>query len=377
MTRKLVGFGALTLAVMLTVDSVQGGSGSWGGCGAPCYAPAVQIAYVDQVVMAYRPVWKQRQVPTTVYRVVTNEVEETINTTVLEQKVTPEKRKQTIYRPMTREVPYKYVVQVPYVEQQKVKQPYYNTVTKEVPYKYVVQVPYTAQEKVKERYYNTVTKQVPYKYNVQVPVVTQEKRVVTEYVCVPQEVVSNVTVYRRIPVPVVDCCGCCRMTCQTVTEVVPVRSVVMQRVAQNREIMVNVCNYRTEERAGAYTTYETVAAEREVVVNVCRYRNEERAGSYTTYETVAAEREVVVNVCRYRNEERVANRIECYTVTEEQEYMVNVVSYVSVPRSYKVKRLVCNTVAEQVVYTQSYCEMEAYPTTVRVPVPVPCCSPCH
>jgi len=349
MTRKLVGLGALTLAVMLTVDSVQGGCGSWGGYGAPCYAPCVQVAYVEQVVTAYRPVWKQRQVPSTVYRVVTNEVEETVNTTVLEQKVTPEKRKQTVYRPMTKEVPYKYTVQVPYTAQEKVKERYYNTVAREVPYKYTVQVPYTAQEKVKERYYNTVAKQVPYKYNVQVPVVTQEKRVITEYTCVPQEVVSNVTVCRRIPVPVVDCCGCCRTICQTVTEVVPVRSVVMQSVAQNREIMVNVCNYRTEERAGAYTVYETVPAEREVVVNVCRYRNEER----------------------------VANRIECYTATEEQEVVVNVVSYVSVPRSYKVKRLVCNTVAEQVVVSQGYCEMEAYQTTVRVPVPVPCGAPCH
>jgi len=55
MTRKLVGLGALTLAVMLTVDSVQGGCGSWGGYGAPCYAPCVQVAYVEQVVTAYPP----------------------------------------------------------------------------------------------------------------------------------------------------------------------------------------------------------------------------------------------------------------------------------------------------------------------------------
>jgi len=272
------------------------------------------MTYVDQVVTAYRPVWQERDVKGVVNKVVTREVEEVVNYISYEQKVTPEKRKEVVYKQVVREVPYKYTVQVPYM----------------------------AQEKGKQTVYNCVATQVPYKYTVQIPVVTQEKRTITEYVCVPTEVVQNVTVCHRVPVQVVDCCGCCRTVCQTVTEVRPVKTVVMNRVAQNRDVMVNVCNYRTEERQAAYTKYDTVATEQEVVYNVCKYRNEERA----------------------------AVRHECSTVAEEREVVVNLVSCVQVSKPTKVKRLVYETVQEAVVYKERYCVQEAYQTTVRVPVPV-------
>jgi hypothetical protein len=220
-------------------------------------------------------------------------------------------------------------------------------------------------------YYETVTRQVPYKVNVAVPVVTPVKRMETYYVCVPEEVTRQVPVCRRVPYECVDpCTGCAYTAWRTVTETKTVHGVVNKRVPQTREVTVNVCSYRHEERTVMRTVCESVPRTRQVTVNVCHFENREQTGTRTLCETVPRTREVTVNVCHYETRERTATRNVCETVPHTREVTLSVVSFKPVERTGTRKRHVYETVQETVQVPETYCVMVPYTKTVRVPVHV-------
>ncbi|HXG13397.1 MAG TPA: hypothetical protein VNK04_26805 [Gemmataceae bacterium] len=84
---------------------------------------------------------------------------------------------------------------------------------------------------------------------VMIPVWTPEKR--TIYVCryVPREVEREVISCRMVPVTCTDpCTGCTYTSCRPEYVTHRVKCVVMEAVPEQREITVNVCSYRPEQR---------------------------------------------------------------------------------------------------------------------------------
>ncbi len=197
-------------------------------CGAPVSCcepqPCAGPAYIEKTVTAYRPVYKQKTVPTEIRKIVSKVVEEPFKYTEMVAEVTPQKRTET--------------------------------------------------------YYTQQMKEVPYKYTVMVPVVTPEKRTINYFTCVPEKVTKEVPVCRVVPVKVVDpCSGCCYTVCKRVTEMQTVTCTVMKPVPQTREVTINVCSYKAEEKTGTRQVCETVPQTREVTVNVCNYKPVERTGT--------------------------------------------------------------------------------------------------
>src|SRR5437870_8984010 len=142
-------------------------------CGAPC-APACAPQYVERTVTCYRPEYRTREVPVTVYKLVPHEEKFTYIECVPVTR--PEKRTETFCTTVTKQVPFTYTVCVPVSKPEKRVETYCTTVTKQVPYTYTVCVPVTRPEKRVETYCTTVTKQVPYTYTVCVPVTPTETR---------------------------------------------------------------------------------------------------------------------------------------------------------------------------------------------------------
>src|SRR4051794_1042569 len=158
-----------------------------------------------------------------------------------------------------------------------------------------------------------------------------------------------VPVCRMVPCQVCDpCTGCCHTVCHPVTEMQAVCRTVMQTVPVQREVTVNVCTYHNEVRHATRLVCENVARTREVTVNVYSTKTQKRESHYTAYECVARTREVTANVVSYKPVARQGHR--------------TVVHY--------------ETVMETVNTTEYYCEMVAYPTTVRVPVYASGCGGC-
>jgi hypothetical protein len=312
--KKSMGACALVVSLVLAIPSAHGS-----GWGSSC-APTACVTYVDQVVTAYRPVYKEVLVQGTANELVSRVVE----------------------------TPYKYTEMVAVTTPTKQVQTFYTQVAKQVPYTYTETVPVVTPTKQVQTFYTQVAKQVPYTYNVTVPVVTPTKQVQTFYTPVATEVVVNVPVCTMVPCQAVDACGHCYTTCKPVTTMQPVKKVVYQNVPQQREVMVNVCTYTTVQKQGSYTVCELVPQQREVMVNVCSYNTVQKQGSYTV----------------------------CELVPQQREVMVNVVSYQPTERTGVSRSVVCDVVQKQVTYKQVTCEMAPYQYTVKVPVCAPAAPVC-
>jgi hypothetical protein len=84
---------------------------------------------------------------------------------------------------------------------------------------------------------------------VMVPVITPQQR--TIYICkyIPREVEREVTCCRMVPVCVTDpCTACTYTTCKPEYYTQKVRTCVMEAAHEARQVTVNVCSYRPEER---------------------------------------------------------------------------------------------------------------------------------
>src|SRR5262249_2692255 len=101
----------------------------------------------------------------------------------------------------------------------------------------------------------TVTRVIPHVVvenrtcTVMVPFFTPQTR--TIYVCryVPREIEREVVSCRMVPVCCTDpCTGCSYTSCKPEYVTHRVKSCVMEAVPEQREITVNVCSYRPEER---------------------------------------------------------------------------------------------------------------------------------
>ena len=123
--------------------------------------PTVETApeRVERTVTCYRPEFRTREVPVTVYKCVPREEKYTYTETVPVTKA--EKRTCTYYTTVTKEVPYAYQEKVAIMKPETRTQTFYATVTKEVPYNYSVCVPVSKPEKRAQTFYTTVTKEVP------------------------------------------------------------------------------------------------------------------------------------------------------------------------------------------------------------------------
>jgi hypothetical protein len=256
----------MVLALLIATSAVEGHGGRRGGCGGGgggyggdygygggC---ATAVTWVEQEVLVWRAITKEREVKGVAREVVSKEVEEKVKWNEYQNVVTPEKRK----------------VQVCKIE----------------------------------------TKEVEYKYTYLQPVITPEKRKVMEYTCQPVEEVRAVPVCRMVPVVVTDCCGCQHTVCQRVVEMQNVKVTTMKPVGVEKEVMVNICNYKSVDAVGKRVVATPVMVEEEITINVCR------------------------------------------TVT--------------VPKEAMVKRLEYSTVEKPVTYKERYCEYVQVKEKVRVPV---------
>ncbi|MBY0525385.1 MAG: hypothetical protein K2R98_18400 [Gemmataceae bacterium] len=260
---------------------------------------ACPIGWTEKTVTAYRVECKTRVVPVTANRVVQKVVEE----------------------------PYQYTELVPVTVAEKRAVTTYQCVTKQVPFTYTVQVPVVVPEKRIATTYQCVAREVPFTYSVKVPVVIPEKRTITTFVSVPEEICKQVEVRKLAWVSIEDpCTGCSKKKLKHVSYSKPVKTVVWHKVPQTKEVIVNVCSYRFEERTGTKLVHEKVARAQEITVNVCSYKPEERTGSRTVVEKVPVTQEITVHVAKCQ----------------------------AVQRTGTVRRIVCETVPETIDVTQSY-----------------------
>ncbi len=252
--------------LLLPAATVEGHGCRSHGC-APACAPACEtpcnVTWVEQERTGWRCETRTRVVPTQVTRMVAETVSENVKRVEMVQVVTPKTYTQT--------------------------------------------------------YCTYVTKQVPYTCTVNVPVWTPKTITETVWKCVPEKVTIQVPVCTMVPCQVTDACtGCCYTSCKPVTVLQPRETVVWKRVPETREVTINVCSWRAEERQGVRTVCEMVPQTREVTVNV----------------------------------------VTCQPVE----------------KWVTVNRVVCRPVTETVNVTQCYTEMVPYKYTVKVAVP--CAAPC-
>jgi hypothetical protein len=84
---------------------------------------------------------------------------------------------------------------------------------------------------------------------VMVPEMKQEKRIINVCRSVPREIERVVTCCKMVPVTCTDpCSGCCYTVCKPEYYTTKVKQIVCDLVTEQKEIVVNVCNYRPEER---------------------------------------------------------------------------------------------------------------------------------
>src|SRR5262249_5905189 len=131
-------------------------------------------------------------------------------------------------------------------------------VPREEKFTYAVMVPVTKQENRKVTTYQRVSREVEYQYTVLVPRPYQEKRVVNYCEYETKIVKQTVPVCRTVCVPVVDECGNCCYTRQTVTENVEVARCVRTPIYKTREVMVNLMKCETEARVGKRCVVDVV-----------------------------------------------------------------------------------------------------------------------
>jgi hypothetical protein len=119
---------------------------------------------------------------------------------------------------------------------------------------------------------------VPHECNIQVPHYTDEQRTVTCYEHQTREVPCDITVCRRVPVCVQDCCGCSHTCWQTVQEVQHVTRCVHECVPVQKTITVHVCNYTTEKKTWTTqcTTYTCEYSDVKRTVKVCHLEAQQR-----------------------------------------------------------------------------------------------------
>jgi hypothetical protein len=287
-------------------------------CGAPAVVAPAPVKYVAQTVTKYKQEIIEKDVVSTVHKLV------------------------------QREEKFKYTVNVPVTVAEKRLVTYCKIVQKEVPYTYNVCVPVVTPEKRLVTYCKIVEKQVPYTYTVMVPSTVQKTVKQTFYHCVPEVVTHTVPVCSIVRVPVVDACGCCTYVCQRVTEMKTVSCTVMKQVATVKDVVINEVICTPVKKDGVKIVCEPVTYQQEVTVNVCTYKMEAKTGVRMVCEPVTYQQEVTVNVCSYKTEERVGTRI------------------------------VCDTVAEKVTHKVKYCVSTPYTEVIQVPVhetSVSCCAP--
>jgi hypothetical protein len=217
-------------------------------------------------------------------------------------------------------------------------------VTEKLERSYQICVPTTEVRKVKQ--------------TIATPVVTQEKRTATYVVnkCVPEVQMRTVTCYQRqmVTMPCCNPCGGTVSVCQTVpvTTQVPVTVNRMVSETVTRDYLVNVVNYKTEEREVDVTVYGTKMETRKEMVDV------------SSYKPVTEKVKVQVGSPK--------STVEKYDVTvwyneiETRKEMVDVVEYKTVTE--KVKRPVTRWTTVTEVVTET--------VPVRVCVPLPPCVPC-
>jgi hypothetical protein len=352
------------------------------GCSTPCdtgVGPCVSgPAYVQQTVTCYQAVTKTRTVETKVRKMVTKEVEEAFTYIELVPVVTPEQRTETVYKMVTKQVPFKYTELQQVTEPVKQTVTSYKVVTRQVPYKYTLMQQVVEPVKKQVTVYQTTTKQVPYKYTVMQQVVEPVTRTVTTYQCVPKQVMDTVTSCHMVASFAIDpCTGCCIRVCTPCVTTQQVCRTIMERIPVTREVTENVCRYVPVEKEGVRTVCEAVPSVQEVTVNVCRLVPVEKEGVRTVCESVPETQEVVVNVVRCVPVEKEGSRTICETVPELREFTVNVTTYNKVEKQGTRKRIVCEWVEEVVPVTETYCEMVPYTTTVNVPCVPSYAPPCY
>lgn len=281
------------------------------------------LGWEEKTVTEYRKECKTRLVP----KVVTKSVAKTI------------------------EEPYKYTELVPVTVAEKRNVTEHQCVTKEVPYTYSVKVPVVTAEKRTITTYECVAKKIPYTYTVKVPVQVTEKRSVTEWITVEEKVCKEKPVHRLAKVEIVDpCTGCSRTALKFVTETKFKESVKKHKVPQTKEVLVNVCTHKTEERTGEKVVYEKVAVPKEITVNVHSCKTEQRTGVKRVQEKVPVTKEITVNVTKCQPVERTGVK----------------------------KRVICENVQETIQVAEKYVELVPVVKTLKVPVyGKPACSSCQ
>lgn len=237
------------------------------------------------------------------------------------------------------DTPYKYTVCVPVMKKEKVK--VCETTQVKQPYTYTVYTPVHVNEKVKVCTHTWVTKDQPYSWMEPVYVKSKQKRLVCEVVCVPTTVSYTVTP----PAPcgwVSRCCGHaapCPPPCPQV-----VTCTVMKPTTVTKEVEVEVVN--------------------------CTYVRKEGVRKVNVCVPVWVDKDVVV--CKSVPVQKEGFRIVCVPVWVEK--LVDVCSHTWVEKEGVAK--VCKPVTVKKTVEQSYCELVKTETVVKVPVAVPCPTPC-
>jgi hypothetical protein len=147
------------------------------------------------------------------------------------------------------------------------------------PYKYVEMVKIVTPEKRIETFYACVTKDVPYTYKVCVPVTVPEHRTVPYLETIQREITIKVPACKTVQRTCVDpCTGCPYTVTQHVIELQDKKVMVCQLVPKTKDVTVNVRRIAIEERAGVYKVKERVPQSREVDVQVVSCRPMEKTG---------------------------------------------------------------------------------------------------
>src|SRR5262249_35211122 len=79
-------------------------------------------------------------------------------------------------------------------------------------------------------------------------------------------------------------------------------------------------------------------------------------------------------VCKPVQEVKKVRCTICECVPVQKEFTVSVCHYRPEAKTFQSRHIVCDCVPEKVMKTVCYCEMEAYQTTVKVPVCNSCCN---
>ncbi|HLW65358.1 MAG TPA: hypothetical protein VKS79_08575 [Gemmataceae bacterium] len=318
----------------------RGGCGACGDCASPCGMTAgcgVSVSYVDRQITCYRPVMK----------------ESVVNVTVQQPVYTKQTVPQTTYECHTSMVPYTYTVLEQHVE--KVTKPVttYTCQTTMVPYTYTVLEQHVEKVTKPVTTYKCEVVQVPYTFTVMVPHVTPTQRMVTTYRTEMQPVTVQVPVTRVVRVPVYNpCTCCCQVCCYPVTEVVTCTRMVCRSIPVQQMVTVNVCTYTPEQRQGVRCENKVTPITTMVTCDVVRCVPVPRQGMRPVTTSVPHTTNVTCDVVR------------CVPVPKQGMRPVTT----TVPVTKPVEITVCSYQPKLVPQRVMTCTMEAYTTTVKIPV---------